>query len=177
MRQGKNLQGYFWLHKSYHQIRKLPENCIKWRFNLRQPLDGEVTWSIWLDYWSSVLKSLLAKQTWNEISKTHWIINNYVTWKTLYSFLLWNPTHLCMEKTCTTSKMTLTQWWWFKKTTKCCDSKLQDQIEVINDIKSKGKQSPRNAAAIVRIRIQGQTQDSSLEEWYRHVVFDTTCII
>ena len=54
--------------------------------------------------------------------------------------------------------------WLFKKTTKCCDSKLQDQIEVINNIKSKGKQSLRNAAAIVRIRIQGQPQDNSLEE-------------
>ena len=50
--------------------------------------------------------------------------------------------------------------WWFKKTSKFCDSKLQDQIEVINDIKSKGRQSSRNVAAIVRIRIQDQAQDN-----------------
>ena len=48
----------------------------------------------------------------------------------------------------------------------CCDSKLQDEIKVIDEIKSKRKQTPRNAAAIARIRMQDQGQDDSLEAKY-----------
>ena len=44
-----------------------------------------------------------------------------------------------------------------------CDSKSQDQIKVIDEIKSKRKQKPRNTAAIARIRMQDQAQDDSLE--------------
>ena len=44
-----------------------------------------------------------------------------------------------------------------------CDSKSQDQIKVIDEIKSKRKQTPRNAAAVAQIRMQDQAQDDSLE--------------
>ena len=45
-----------------------------------------------------------------------------------------------------------------------CDSKSQNQIQVIDEIKSKRKQTPRNAAiAIARIRMQDQAQNDSLE--------------
>ena len=44
-----------------------------------------------------------------------------------------------------------------------CDSNSQNQIKVIDEIKGKRKQTPRKATAIVRIRIQDQAQDDSLE--------------
>ena len=44
-----------------------------------------------------------------------------------------------------------------------CDDKSQDQIRVIDEIKSKRKETPRNVAAIARIRMQDQAQDDSLE--------------
>ena len=57
-----------------------------------------------------------------------------------------------------------------------CDSNSQNQIKVIDEIKGKRKQIPRNAAAIARIRMQDQAQDDSLEAQCWHMVFDTTCI-
>ena len=44
-----------------------------------------------------------------------------------------------------------------------CGSNSQNQIKVIDEIKGKRKQTPRNAAAIARIRMQDQAQDDSLE--------------
>ena len=44
-----------------------------------------------------------------------------------------------------------------------CDSKSQDQIKVIDEIKSKRKQTPRNGVAVAQIRMQDQAQDDSLE--------------
>ena len=57
-----------------------------------------------------------------------------------------------------------------------CDSKSQDQIKVIDEIKSKRKQTPRYAAAVAQIRMQDQAQDDSLEAQFWHIVFDTTRI-
>ena len=58
-----------------------------------------------------------------------------------------------------------------------CDSNSQNQIKVIDEIKKgKRKQTPRNAAAIARMRKQDQAQDESLEAQYWHMVFDTTRI-
>ena len=57
-----------------------------------------------------------------------------------------------------------------------CDSKLQDQIKAIEDIKENGKQTPRNATAIARIRMQDQAQYDSLEMQYQHIAFDTNRI-
>ena len=55
-----------------------------------------------------------------------------------------------------------------------CDSNSQNQIKVIDEIKKgKRKQTPRNAAAIARMRKQDQAQDESLEAQYWHMVFDT----
>ena len=44
-----------------------------------------------------------------------------------------------------------------------CDSNSQNQIKVIDEIKGKRKQTPRNAPAIARIRMPDQPQDDSLE--------------
>ena len=44
-----------------------------------------------------------------------------------------------------------------------CDSNSQNQIKVIDEIKGKRKQTPRNTPAIARIRIQDQAQNDSLE--------------
>ena len=57
-----------------------------------------------------------------------------------------------------------------------CDSKLQDQIKAIQDIKENRKQTPRNATAIARIRMQDQAQYDSLEMQYQHIAFDTNRI-
>ena len=48
----------------------------------------------------------------------------------------------------------------------CCDSKSQDQIKVIDEIKSKRKQKPRKTAATARTKMQDQAQDDSLEAHY-----------
>ena len=40
---------------------------------------------------------------------------------------------------------------------------LPDQIKINDEIKSKRKQIPRNAAAIARIRMQDQAQEDSLK--------------
>ena len=57
-----------------------------------------------------------------------------------------------------------------------CDSKLQDQIKAIEEIKENRKQTPRNATAIARIRMQDQAQYDSLEMQYQHIAFDTNRI-